>query len=220
MKKKMKQLSIQYPGHHFHTVDLANEKEVSAWCEYVLNKIGTPYLLINNAGYIPLKVNLEDTPYKEFVNCLNVNVVGPFLTISKFLPAIKKNKKGIIITLSSGLGRMTAPHYGPYCTSKWAIEGLMSTISKEVEDPIVVCTYNPGTISTDMFAKNSSLTKEELIKQGMIGPQQWAEVSVPHMLSLNHHQHNGKQLDSPVANEAYEKGARFMTTVPQKLSKI
>lgn len=53
-------------------------------------------------------------------------------TIEAFLPAMKQNRKGHIVALSSIAGCVGLPNLVPYCASKFAVRGLMESLSEEL----------------------------------------------------------------------------------------
>ena len=56
-------------------------------------------------------------------------------------------KRGVIVNLSSGWGRSVAPEVGPYCMSKWAIEGLTKAMAEELPPGMAAVPGNVGEYS-------------------------------------------------------------------------
>jgi len=135
----------------FSRLDIADWEQVKVWAEELINDENVPDLLINNAAIMNTPAPLWKTSDKEFKNLIDVNVGGTANTIRAFLPAMIKNGHGIIVNMSSGWGRSTAPNVAPYCTSKWAIEGLTQALSQELPDGLAAVAVNPGVIDTDML---------------------------------------------------------------------
>ena len=146
------ELASRYPSpHRFDAVDVANGPEVQAWAEAVLAAVDTPDLLVNNAGVINRNAHLWDVPEKEFDTLMRINVGGVANVIRAFLPAMIERGRGVVVNLSSGWGRSTAPEVAPYCASKWAIEGLTQALSQELPSGLAAVAVNPGVIDTDML---------------------------------------------------------------------
>ena len=59
--------------------------------------------------------------------------------------------RGVIVNMSSGWGRSSAPEVAPYCASKWAIEGLTQSLSQELPPGLAAVAVNPGIIDTHML---------------------------------------------------------------------
>ena len=66
-------------------------------------------------------------------------------------PVWKKSGKGIIANFSSYWGQSTAPEVGPYCASKWGVEGLTRSLAQELPNGLCAVAFNPGIINTDML---------------------------------------------------------------------
>jgi NAD(P)-dependent dehydrogenase (short-subunit alcohol dehydrogenase family) len=57
----------------------------------------------------------------------------------------------VVVNYSSDWGRGTDPMVAPYCTSKWAIEGLTKSLAQELPPGLAVVSLDPGTVNTDML---------------------------------------------------------------------
>ena len=111
----------------FMCVDVANEQLVKKWALDVLQKYSPPDIVINNAAITNYPAPLWEIPSEEFSDIIDINIKGVANIIRHFVPAMVKNKRGIIVNFSSGWGRSTWAQVAPYCASKWAIEGLNSS---------------------------------------------------------------------------------------------
>ena len=74
--------------HCFETVDVAQESEVRSWSESILESLGPPDLLINNAALINANAPLWEVPTDEFSKVIDVNIKGIFHVMKAFLPAM------------------------------------------------------------------------------------------------------------------------------------
>ena len=74
--------------HCFETVDVAQESEVRSWSESILESLGPPDLLINNAALINANAPLWEVPTDEFSKVIDVNIKGIFHVTKAFLPAM------------------------------------------------------------------------------------------------------------------------------------
>ena len=52
--------------------------------------------------------------------------------VRSFVPLMEKNKSGVIVNFSSYWGKSTAPEVGPYCASKWGVEGFTRSLAEEL----------------------------------------------------------------------------------------
>lgn len=145
-------LKAKLPERHcFQAVDVADRAGVDAWAKAVIEKVGTPDFLINNAALMNHPAPLWEVPQEEFTALLDVNIRGVYQVIRAFTPALIAAKNGVIVNLSSGWGRTTGPNVAPYCTTKWAIEGMTQALSQELPSGLAAVALNPGIINTDML---------------------------------------------------------------------
>jgi NAD(P)-dependent dehydrogenase (short-subunit alcohol dehydrogenase family) len=179
------------PPHAFEALDVASDEQVGAWARRVLREYGVPDLLINNAAIINRNMHLWDVSASEFSRVIDVNVKGVVNVIRHFVPAMIERGRGVIVNLSSGWGRSTAPEVAPYCATKWAIEGLTRSLAQELPAGMAAIPLNPGIIDTEMlrscFGGNA---------QSYPTPEEWAERAVPFILGLGP-KDNGRPLSVP-----------------------
>lgn len=172
------QAQFKHP-HHFAVVDVTNDEAVSAWASSVLEAIGPPDLLINNAAVINHPQRLWNISAAEFDQVIDVNVKGVANVIRHFVPAMVARRHGVIVNLSSGWGRSTAPDVAPYCASKFAIEGLTKALAQELPKGMAAIPLNPGVIDTDMLR-----TVWSAEARNHICPQEWSRAAVEFVLRL------------------------------------
>lgn len=183
------ELNTIYKGHDFQVVDLSDYSQVQQWANSVINQWGSPDYLINNAAVINQPKPLWEITEDEFCQLIDINVNGVVRTIRAFLPAMIAKKQGIIVNFSSEWGRSTEADVVPYCTSKWAIEGLSQGLAQEVPKGIVVVAFNPGIINTEML--------QTCWGEGALSyptPEQWSQKTVSFILKLTE-KNNGQSLN-------------------------
>ena len=173
-------LRDDFPGpHDFARLDVTDGAAVTAWADAVLAKHGPPDLLVNNAALMNTPAPLWDVPPDEFASLLDVNVLGVFHVIRAFAPAMVGRKAGVIVNLSSGWGRSTAPEVAPYCATKYAIEGLTLALAQELPKGMAAVPLNPGIIDTDMLRQAFAGGASSYPK-----PDAWAKKAAPFLLAL------------------------------------
>jgi NAD(P)-dependent dehydrogenase (short-subunit alcohol dehydrogenase family) len=174
--------------HDFFVLDVTCDKEVEAWATKVLESIGPPDLLLNNAALINRNARLWELSASEFDAVVDVNLKGVVNVIRHFVPAMVERGSGVVVNFSSGWGRSTSPEVAPYCATKWAIEGLSRSLAQEFPRGLAAIALNPGIIDTDMlrscFGDGAG---------NYLGPCEWAETAVPFLLELGP-KDNGKSL--------------------------
>lgn len=177
--------------HRFAQIDVADEASVTAWAGSAIAAFGAPDLLINNAGIINAEAPVWEVSEAEFAQVLAVNVAGVQRIIRHVLPPMIAAGRGVVVNLSSGWGRSVAPGVGPYCASKWAIEGLTAALAAELPTGLAAVALNPGVIDTDML-RLAWGTKAG----GCRSAADWAETAAPFLLGLGPSD-NGKPLTAP-----------------------
>ena len=99
--------------------------------------------------------------------------------IRSFVPSMTNQGKGKIINFSSYWGQSAAPEVGPYCASKWGVEGLTRSLAQELPNGLITISLNPGIIDTDMLRSCFGQSAESYEK-----PEKWVERAVDRMESL------------------------------------
>ena len=175
----------------FQVVDISDHKQVRSWAKDVINKFGSPDFLLNNAGIINKNAALWDVSEQEFSDVIDINIKGVHNTIKEFVPNMIKAGKGTVVNFSSGWGRSTSPEVAPYCSSKWAVEGLSKSLAQELPEGMVSVALNPGVIDTNMlrscWSENAGMYEK---------PESWAERAAPFILNINP-KDNGASLTAP-----------------------
>ncbi len=179
------------PPHRFDAVDVSRDDEVRAWAAAVLADGGPPDILINNAAIINPNARLWEVPADELSRIVDVNIKGVANVIRHFVPAMVRRGKGVIVNFSSYWGRSAAAEVGPYCATKWAVEGLTAALAEELPKGMAAVPLNPGIIDTDMLRSCFGESAGSYLK-----PAAWAEAAVPFILSLGP-KHNGQPLTVP-----------------------
>ncbi len=182
-------LARQYPApHRFDVVDVADDVQVADWTRNLLDASGAPDLVLNNAALANPCVPLWEVPPDEFSDVIDVNIKGVYHVIRHFVPAMIERGTGVIVNFSSEWGRSTSPEVAPYCTTKWAIEGLTRALAQELPNGLATVAYSPGIIDTDMLRICFGAEAANHIK-----PEDWAKESVTQLLELGPRD-NGRSL--------------------------
>lgn len=136
----------------FCMLDVTDKDSVENSVKTLLDTEGRLDVLINNAGYA-LIGPIECISLKQAKEQFDVNFFGAFLLSKAALPIMRKQRKGHIINISSGAGRMGRAGLDLYCSSKFALEGLTESIASYAREyNVVVSVVQPGKVDT----KNAS----------------------------------------------------------------
>lgn len=142
--------------------DVSNYEEALNIIEQTKNIYGTIDVLVNNAGITNDKLMLR-MKEEDFDKVINVNLKGTFNCVKHVVPVMLKNKRGVIINLSSVIGIIGNAGQSNYAASKAGIIGLTKSMAKELGGKgIRVNAIAPGFIKTDMTETLSETVKEKL----------------------------------------------------------
>lgn len=107
--------------------------------------------LILNAGVLGEMGPLDQVDFARFREVMELNVDAQLRLFVATLPALL-SRRGVVIWMSSGVGRFGAPNYGAYLVSKHAIEGLNRLAHAEYgARGLVSLAVAPGMVQTDML---------------------------------------------------------------------
>lgn len=156
-----------------------------------LETFGTLDIVIANAAIAGGGTTLDVENEQTLKNIMDVNVTGVANIAAASTPALKKSKKGgRIIAISSISGRQGVSHIASYCASKWAVIGLMKSLSLELgPHGIRVNSIAPTGVKTTMLLGNyqenswNSSAMEAAVKQhhslpiGLLEPSDIADAA-------------------------------------------
>jgi len=120
------------PSSHLLAIDISNGAQMELLAGTVLSQLGTPDILINLAGIGIIKP-MEQLSLDDFSRSIQTNLVGAFLFVKSFLPAMKEVKKGLIINVPGVLGKVPMAGAAAYSASKYGIVGMMQSIREELK---------------------------------------------------------------------------------------
>ncbi len=130
------------------TVDASVEAGVAA-AEAALGGID---VLVNNAGAGAHGLQ-ENFSAEDFQRVFDVNVFGVQRMIRAVLPQMRARRSGLILNITSLLGRVTIPFLGPYNAAKWAVEAMSENYRWELsQSGVDVAVIEPGGFPTNFFA--------------------------------------------------------------------
>jgi len=139
-------------------LDIADEDSVNQFCNdhFGLFEADGLFALVNNAGQYRLGP-LELTPIEEWRKAFDVNFFGHVHLTQSLLPAIRKTR-GRMVFVGSLAGRVAFPLGGPYCASKFALEGMVDSLRRELRDlGVSVSLIEPGTVETRMLGESDGV---------------------------------------------------------------
>lgn len=108
-------------------LDIRNTESVEA----ALQASGPLDVLVNNAGYI-LAGSVELHEEQDVQAQFDTNIIGYHRLVRAALPGMRARGAGLIVQVSSGLGRIVFPTQGWYVATKFAIEGMSEALAYEL----------------------------------------------------------------------------------------
>jgi len=141
-------------GEVWHQVaDLASAKAVRNLAQQLLRRYSKIDILINNASLLGPHLPIAEYPLSEWEAILQVNLTAPFLLAQEAIRSMLPRRSGVILNISSSVGRQGRARWGGYSVSKFGLEGLTQILADELrEHDIRVLALNPGGTRTAMRA--------------------------------------------------------------------
>jgi 3-oxoacyl-[acyl-carrier protein] reductase len=134
--------------------DLGSPEAPAELARTALEEFGRIDALVNNAGTHLPGVRAAEVDPAEWNRILQVNLTAPFLLIRAVLPAMRSQRSGVIINLSSNVVQRFPALSAPYTASKCGLDALTRVLAKEEgADGIRINSIAPGPIETDMLGE-------------------------------------------------------------------
>ncbi len=124
---------------------------LTAMLDEVHATLGAVDLLVSNAGTASSGRDISSTRRAEYLELLNVHVLGPIALVQALLPDLRRAERGGIIMISSALTDSAPAGCSAYTMAKAAMEVAMRTLAREERGHgIRVNIVAPGLVATDM----------------------------------------------------------------------
>ncbi|MBL0711837.1 MAG: SDR family oxidoreductase [Colwellia sp.] len=137
-------------------LDVSETNSMESAVSTIIAKEGKIDVLVNNAGF-GLLSTAEEVTDEEIFKQFDVNVFGLMKMTRAVLPYMRKAKSGVIINISSFLGKIGLPLLSHYNASKYAVEGFVDSIRFEMS-PYNVRVHS---IQSGLFGTN-------FVKKGLV----------------------------------------------------
>lgn len=145
-------------------LDVTDDNEIASATKKMTEHFGTIDVLVNNAG-IGYFGAIEESEDEEVRRMFDINVFGLASMTKEVLPIMRKQKSGHIVNIASIGGLVGFPGVGFYNATKFAVDGLSESLSKEVAPlGIKVTIVAPSGFRTDWAgrsANNSNVVIED-----------------------------------------------------------
>ena len=155
-------------------IDVSNTSSMEIAVNAIIAKEGKIDVLVNNAGF-GLVSTAEEVTDEEIFKQFDVNVFGLMKMTRTVLPFMREAKAGVIINISSFLGKMGLPLLSHYNASKYAVEGFVDSIRFEMA-PYNVRVHS---IQSGLFGTN-------FVKKGLVANSVTTSESSPYKELVAH----------------------------------
>ncbi len=132
-------------------LDVDDGESVKKAVEKITSEKGCIDVLVNNAGYGQFGCT-EDVTLDEFRMQFETNFFSIVRIIQQVAPTMRRQKSGIIVNVSSVVGRIGLPGSTAYISTKFALEGLSECLRYELgQFGIKTTLIEPGVTKTNFF---------------------------------------------------------------------
>ncbi|MCK5873917.1 MAG: 3-oxoacyl-ACP reductase FabG [Alcanivoracaceae bacterium] len=150
-------------------LDVSDSASVERALAEIVERFGTPLVLVNNAGITRdnIMLRMKDD---EWDAVINTNLNSLFRVCKGCLKGMTKARWGRIINISSVVGVMGNPGQANYAAAKGGVEGFTRALAREIGSrSITVNSIAPGFIQTDMTDHLPEAQREALLSQIPLG---------------------------------------------------
>ncbi|TRW81805.1 oxidoreductase [Mycolicibacterium sp. 018/SC-01/001] len=147
---------------HARVLDVTDDDAVFSTVADVESTVGAIDVVIANAGY-GVEGIFEETPLATMREQFATNVFGVAATLQAALPAMRTRRAGHLMAITSMGGLMAVPGMSSYCASKFAVEGMLESLRKEVSGfGIHVTAVEPGSFRTDWAGRSMTRAQRSI----------------------------------------------------------
>ncbi len=131
-------------------LDVAQFDRIPEAVQAVVAHFGQVDILVNNAG-VSQRAYVKDTKFEVDQRIMAINYFGTIALTKAVLPLMQARRSGMIVVISSVMGKVGFPGRSAYAASKHAIHGYFDTLRAEIDkDNIKVCIICPGYVQTNV----------------------------------------------------------------------
>lgn len=157
-KVKAVAAELQGSGSEAHAieVDVADESSVERLARETFHRFKRVDILVNDAG-VYFRSPVIDMSEEDWDRTLQVNLGGNFLCARAFVPEMRRQKSGRIISIASSIAHYGAKEFAHYAASKAAVIGFVKALARELgADGITVNAICPSSANTEMPRRHRS----------------------------------------------------------------
>lgn len=150
LEKVKMEITEKYPVKVFtYILDVMNKENISSVVAACVKEIGTPDVLINNAGLARGLSSYDQNDEADISEMIETNIKGVFFLTRAFLPYFVKRNSGHIVNMGSTAGLYAYAGAAIYCATKAAVKTFSDGLRIDLmESDIKVTTIQPGIVET------------------------------------------------------------------------
>ncbi len=131
--------------------DVRSTAEVERAAAEIARSLGTPRVLVHNAGIAGRKSPIEQLTDADLDEVIATNLRSLFVVTRAFLPAMRAERLGRIVTVASISSTLGSPGLAPYAASKWGAVGFTKSLAEELRGSgLQAMAVLPGSVDTPM----------------------------------------------------------------------
>jgi short-subunit dehydrogenase len=137
-----------------YPIDLTDAPKVEQVAKQILAEVGTPDLILNNAG-AGRWLFVEETSSAEALQMMNAPYFAAFYITRAFLPEMLRRGTGHIVTINSPVSRFAWPGATGYAAARWALRGFTEALRADLRGTgLRVTMVTPGLVDSPYFDHN------------------------------------------------------------------
>ncbi len=137
-----------------YPVDLANSQAVASVAQQITREVGTPDIIVNNAGAGQWKF-IEETSPEEARQMMTLPYFAAFDVTRAFIPDMLKRNTGHIVNISSVASRVVWPGATAYTAARWAVRGFSEALRSDLYGTgIAVTLYESAQVASPYWENN------------------------------------------------------------------
>jgi NAD(P)-dependent dehydrogenase (short-subunit alcohol dehydrogenase family) len=152
-------------------LDVTDPEQRRRAVDGAIDAFGRIDVLVNNAGRTQVGA-VEETTEDELRSLFELHFFAPVALTRAVLPHMRAQGGGAIVQMSSVGGQTTAPGFGAYCATKFALEGITQALHDEVASfGIRTLIVEPGAFRTGLFRPDAAYQSQPMAEYApTVGP--------------------------------------------------